>query len=209
MKRIFISIIFVLTTIQLSAHPHIMLITNLAFEYSGEVCRGVWVNWEFDKFFSSMIIQDYDADQNGSFSTEEIKEIHDHAFINLKRYGYFVSIREGNSRKSPESVENFTARQENGQLFYKFFVPLGNTYSNNFYLSIFDPTYYCAVKYTDNPVSIKQGEGICPDFELMENKKYPVYYNPYGASDDTTTYTKWKPGLETAYPKEVHIFFKK
>lgn len=84
MKRIFISIIFVLTTIQLSAHPHIMLITNLAFEYSGEVCRGVWVNWEFDKFFSSMIIQDYDADQNGSFSTEEIKEIHDHAFINLK-----------------------------------------------------------------------------------------------------------------------------
>ncbi len=197
------------TTISLSAHPHILLETNLDFEYAGETCKGVWVEWGFDKFFSSMIIQDYDTDKDGSFSSDEIKEIHDHAFINLKRYGYFVSIRKGNNRKSPESVDNFTARQEKGQLFYKFFIPLGKSCGSDFYLSIFDPTYYCAVKYTEHPVTIEQSDGPSPHFELMKNKKYPVYYNPYGAADDTTTYKKWKPGLETAYPEEIHIYFKK
>ncbi len=197
------------TALPLFAHPHIMLMTDLKFEFTGHLCKGVWVEWGFDRFFSSMIIQDYDADGDGSFSSKEIQEIHDHAFINLKRYGYFVSIRKGNIRKSPDKVENFSARQKDGQLFYNFFIPMDNSYGDNFFLSIFDPTYYCAVKYTDNPVIIDQDNGTAPRFKLAENKKYPVYYNPYGASNDTTTYTKWKPGLETAYPKEVHIYFEK
>ncbi len=210
MKKLLLSTFFVFGIIlPLSAHPHIMLTTDLKFEFSGKICNGVWVEWGFDRFFSSMIIQDYDADSNGIFSDGEIQDIHDHAFINLKRYGYFVSFRTGNKRKSPEEAEKFSARQKDGQLFYKFFIPLGSSYGSNFYFSIFDPTYYCAVKYTDKPVVIKQNTGPVPLFKLAENKKYPVYYNPYGASDDTATYTKWKPGLETAYPKEVHIFFEK
>ena len=208
-KFLIVTAVLLGTALPLFAHPHIMLITDLEFDFSEHLCKGVWVEWGFDRFFSSMIIQDYDADRNGSFSGKEIQEIHDHAFINLKRYGYFVSIRKGNTRKSPDKVEHFSARQKDGQLFYKFYIPLGDSYGANFYLSIFDPTYYCAVKYTDNPVIIKQDNGTPPRFKLAENKKYPVYYNPYGASDDTTTYTKWKPGLETAYPKEVHIYFEK
>ncbi len=187
-----------------------MLLSDLDFVFSGHTCTGVWVEWEFDRFFSVSIIQDYDTDKNGSFSPQEIKQIHDHAFTNLRHYGYFVSFRKGKIRKSPDEATHFSARQEKEKLFYKFFIPLDNfKYDRGFYLSIFDPTYYCAVKYRKNPVKIEQSKGTKPSFSIETNKNYPVYYNPYGAAYDTSTYTRWKPGLQTAYPKEVHIFFPK
>ncbi len=211
MRKILLAmIISLLTAMSLSAHPHILLLTNLDFIFSGHTCKGVWIEWGFDRFFSSMIIQDYDINQDGKFDTKEIQQIHDHAFINLKRYGYFVFFRKGDNRKNPHTVTDFSARQEEEQLFYKFFIPLDNPdYKDDFYLSIFDPTYYCAVKYREDPVRIEQSTGAKPFYELLKNKKYPVYYNPYGAADDTTSYSKWKPGLETAYPEEVHLFFEK
>ena len=198
-----------LASVPLSAHPHIMLLSNLDFVFAGKTCRGVWVEWTFDRFFSTSIIQDYDIDQNGSFDDDEIQQIHDHAFINLENYGFFVSFRKAKTRHTPSSATRFSAKIEDGKLLYKFFIPLDSFKLNNgFFLSIFDPTYYCAVKYSDNPVIIEQSEGVAPSFSIETNKNFPVYYNPYGAANDTSTYNKWKPGLETAYPKEVHIFFK-
>ncbi len=208
-KRLLLLLVTVLAAFPLYAHPHIMLLSDLDFIFSGRTCKGVWVEWAFDRFFSASIIQDYDTDHDGSFSIKEIKQVHDHAFINLKHYGFFVSFRKGKTRKSPDSVTNFSAREKDGELFYKFFIPLDTfKFSNGFYLSIFDPTYYCAVKYRKNPVKIEQSKGETPSFSIETNKNYPVYYNPYGAANDTSTYNKWKPGLQTAYPKEVHIFFK-
>ncbi len=43
-------------------------------------------------------------------------------------------------------------------------------------------------------------------FEIHENKDNPVFYDPLGAVDDTSTYKAWRPGLNKYYPKEVHIF---
>ena len=43
---------------------------------------------------------------------------------------------------------------------------------------------------------------------IEENKEFPVYYNPLGAATDSTVYYEWKPGLQTYYPKEVHLTYK-
>ena len=39
-------------------------------------------------------------------------------------------------------------------------------------------------------------------FSLVENKDYPVYYDPFAPPGDNTVHEKWRPGLETAYPEE-------
>ncbi len=205
MKRL--ALIMFLLPLYLYAHPHIMLKTSLGIEYSNSSCTGVWVDWEFDRFFSVSIINDFDIDKDGKFDKEEVKDIEENAFSNLQNYGYFVNIRVGDKRTKPESVTQFSAKFSGDKLFYRFFVPLEKDTYNNFYISIFDPTYYSAVSYVDNGINIGNGTGTVPEYEVMENKDYPVYYDPYGSASDMTTYSKWKPGLQTAYPKEVHVYF--
>lgn len=190
------------------AHPHMLMKTRLEIDFDGNKCKGVRVQWSFDRFFSSSIIQDYDSDRDGKFSSREIRDIHDYAFINLKNYGFFVYLRKGSERFSPSQVTEFTAWHENGTLFYSFYIPLGEKdYSGEFHVSIFDPTYFCEITYEKDPVRINQKTGKSPGYVIEKNTKFPVYYNPSGAADDTRTYDKWAPGLETAYPEEVRIHF--
>lgn len=191
----------------LSAHPHIMLRSSLEFEYSASQCEGIWVEWQFDRYFSVSIISDFDIDKNGQFDKNEIMEIEAKAFSNLKRYGYFIYLRYGDKRYNPDEISNFSAGFSGEKLYYRFFVPLSGRTFKDFYVSVFDPTYYSAVDYVADGVIIGQGSGQVPNLEILENKDYPVYYNPYGTTSDMTAYTKWEPGLQTAYPKEVHVWF--
>jgi ABC-type uncharacterized transport system substrate-binding protein len=193
--------------IYLFAHPHIMLTTSLEIEYSNSGCYGIWVEWEFDRFFSISIINDFDLDKNGNFDSSEVKEIKENAFSNLKNYGYFIYLRSGAKRYTPDNISSFSARLSGEKLYYRFFIPLIDKKFTNFYISVFDPTYYCSVDYLGNGFIIGQGSGPLPKLELLENKDDPVYYNPYGTATDMTAYTKWEPGLQTAYPKEVHVYF--
>ena len=205
MKRFMLLLFFV--PLSLFAHPHIMLKTSLEIEYSNSYCDGIWVDWEFDRFFSISIINDFDNNKDGKFDDAEVKAIEENAFSNLRNYGYFVDIRVGNKRTKPDSVTRFSAKFSGDKLYYRFFVPLVKDTYNDFYISIFDPTYYSAVSYVDDGIKIGSGTGQDPMYEVLENKDYPVYYDPYGSASDMTTYTKWKPGLQTAYPKEVHVYF--
>ncbi len=186
-----------------------MLKTSLEIEYSNSKCEGIWVEWEFDRFFSISIINDFDLDKNGSFNNSEVSEIEQYAFSNLKKYGYFIYLRSGDKRYNPDIIKSFSARYSGDKLYYRFFIPLKDKNFDNFYISVFDPTYYCAVNYVENGFIIGQGSGRLPELELLENKDDPVYYNPYGTATDMTAYTKWEPGLQTAYPKEVHVTFRK
>ncbi len=207
MKRI--ALIMFLLPLYLFAHPHIMLKTSLEIEYSNSGCDGIWVEWEFDRFFSISIINDFDLDKNGSFNSNEVKEIEENAFSNLKNYGYFIYLRSDEERYNPGEISSFSARYSGEKLYYRFFIPLKDKSFDDFYISVFDPTYYCAVDYMENGSIVGQGSGTLPELELLENKDYPVFYNPYGTASDMTAYTKWEPGLQTAYPKEVHVYFPK
>lgn len=205
MKRI--TILMFLLPVYLFAHPHIMLSTSLEFEYSASQCEGIWVEWEFDRYFSISIMNDFDLDKNVQLSNSEIDEIEKNAFSNLKHYGYFIYLRYGTDRYNPDEISNFSARFSGEKLYYRFFISLEGSHFKDFYVSVFDPTYYSAVTYVENGLIIGQGSGKLPVLEIMENKDYPVFYNPYGTNTDMTAYTEWEPGLQTAYPREVHVYF--
>lgn len=190
-------------------HPHMLLMTQLEVDFQGRQCTGIRVDWGFDRFFSQSVIGDYDLDGDGRFDSRETEDVYNYAFINLAHYGYFLYFRQGNSRVQPGAVTDFSVRQADGQVFYNFYVPVKDLgLTDNFSISVFDPTYFCAVRYADDPVTLLHAGGPEPSFELVENTGYPVYYNPLGDAGDNRTYDSWKPGLETAYPEEVHVFFK-
>lgn len=207
-KKLLLAILFFFLPLALSPHPHVKITSKIEFEFNGKECRGCRIEWMFDRYFSASIISGFDKNKDGKFDEKEISTIQAKAFSNLKNYGYFVFIRKGSERKNPATVNSFSAAQKNGILYYSFFIPFEKgKYDDDFYVAVFDRSFYCATEYARDAVKINQKSGIPPKHKTAVNKKYPVYYNPAGASDDMTIYRKWKPGLETAYPEEVHIKF--
>lgn len=203
-----LAIVIATSTASLSAHPHMSLTASCEFVWKGEALSGAYLDWAFDPYFSADIIRGYDANRDGSFDAKETKAVHDHAFQNLRHYHYFTFIRQGSARANPKAVGDFSVYQKSGTLHYRFFIDLA-AYKGEISLAIYDYTYFCAIDYAkEDPVIFDcDRELIKPRADIVENKKYPVYYNPAGAADDTTVYYAWKKGLLTFYPREIVLSY--
>jgi len=184
--------------------------SSIAFVFNGQSCTHFNLEWVFDPYFSAAIIQEHDKNADGVFSSEEAENVYNGAFINLRKYGYFIYLRKGNTRVHPDAVENFVPIIRDQRLVYTFSIDLEDTsYSKDFSVAIFDSTFYCRVDHAPSGISIQQQNTAypVPDFNKTVNKDYPVYYDPLAPVSDMTIHDSWKPGLETAYPEEIRVFF--
>ena len=193
---------------QTPAHPHLFISTQTEFILNNGKVQGAYETWTFDRFFSADIIQGYDLNGDGLFSKAETQDVYDNAFINTKNYAYFTFIRQGDKRQSPARVSDFSVWQKNGIASYRFYVDLSK-YSGNFYFAVYDYTFFCDFRYDEKtPVIFTGASGKTPPtYTIAENRKYPVYYDPFDTADMTTMYDTWKPGLQTFYPREIHIIY--
>lgn len=211
-KRIRISVaavilLFVLP-VQVAAHPHLFISAQTEFVSNEGKVQGAYETWTFDRFFSADIIQGYDLNRDGLFDKAETQDVYDNAFINTKNYAFFTFIRQGEKRSSPKSVSRFSVWQKEGIVSYRFYVDLSE-YQGNFYFAVYDYTFFCDFRYDEkSPVLFTGTRGTAvPSYTIIENKKYPVYYDPFDTADMTTVYNTWKQGLQTYYPKEIYITY--
>jgi ABC-type uncharacterized transport system substrate-binding protein len=193
----------------LSAHPHLRLFNRFEIVWEGQKLNGMWLEWTFDDFFSSDIIQAYDYNCDKKFNAKETQAVFANAFAYISEYYYFTFIRVGEKRYNPNSVSRFSARVSGNKLVYRFYVELSAYQSKDLYLSVYDYTFFCDIPYQqERPVSFQYDPALVkPSYSAEENKKYPIYYNPLGTATDTTIYYKWKKGLMTFYPKEIHLSY--
>ncbi len=208
-KRLLITSFFVLCLpIIVFAHPHISIYSSCDFTFEGSELDGVWIDFKFDTFFSADILSSFDEDGNNLFNDSEIRVVYENYFINLQKYGFFISIRDNNGRTTPEQVENFSVYAEDGNVHYRFFIHLESPIDRELYLSVSDPTFFCACKYIeDKPVNFVNSKAVQPDYQIVENNDNPIYYDPYASTSDTGTYERWEPGLQACFPKEIHLVF--
>jgi len=194
--------------VQAAAHPHLFISAQTEFVLNEGKVLGAYETWTFDRFFSADIIQGYDLNRDGLFDKAETKDVYNNAFINTKNYSYFTFIRQGDKRHSPEKVSDFSVWQKDGIASYRFYVDLSK-YSGDFYFAVYDYSFFCDFRYDEkSPVLFRGSFGkTAPRYTIAENKKYPVYYDPFDTADMTTMYDSWKPGLQTYYPKEIHITY--
>jgi len=190
----------------LAAHPHMGFTAAMEFEFSGDKMKGVWQEWRFDPFFSGSIRGSYDWNGDGRFDLDETEAVFAGAFANLKNYDFFIFYRTGGKTLVPERVERFSVWMEGNTMVYRFFVPL-EVKDREIFLSVFDRTYFCAITYADPPAVTSGTTNLAPQYRRRENRDNPVYYNPLSPADDNTRYDRWAPGLETAYPEELHVTF--
>jgi len=74
---------------------------------------------------------------------------------------------------------------------------------------VYDYTFFCDIRSPESrPVTLTYDPSyVTPKYAIVENRDYPVYYNPLGAANDTTIYYSWKKGLVTYYPREIRIAY--
>jgi ABC-type uncharacterized transport system substrate-binding protein len=210
-RRAILCSLFLLLSVSAFAHPHMFFSSTAEFVWNGSKLSGFWLEWTMDEFFSADLIHGFDHDMNGKFSPGETEELRVGAFVNLKNYYYFTFIRQGPKRSNPASVTQFSARQKDGRVIYRFYVDLAALPQGDIAVAVYDYTFFCDVSYpAKDAVRLSYDPAVVkPSFEIAENRDYPVYYNPLGAIDDTTVYYSWKKGLQTYYPREIRITYEK
>jgi ABC-type uncharacterized transport system substrate-binding protein len=213
MKRRFLSFVWgvpllLLATAEGYSHPHLFMDCTIILKCENNGVQGFYLEWSFDKVFTAMVVQAYDANSDGTFDARETREVYENAFINLENYHYFTYVTQNGRRWSPQSVTEFTCRLSEEALVYRFFVPRiisVDEYPFTFKITVFDDTYFTAVTYTDDPVKRIGGSSFNLSYRIAENRDNPYYYDPYGGVNDNVDNTKPGPGLLAAFPEEVVI----
>lgn len=206
-KTVLLILIFLsaVWSLKLFAHPHMSIETSCEFNFQDSELKGFWVEFHFDKYFTLDMFNGFDENKDSLFDAMETEHIYNSAFINLKNYGFFISIREGDERKAPTAVSDFSVLVDHEILVYRFFILYESPEKKEVYISISDPTYFCAVSFLDDPVTFSGSENLRPKFSIMDNKDSPVYYDPLAPANDNRSYDKWEPGLQAHFPEEIHL----
>lgn len=167
-------------TYLLLAHPHVFIdyVTNFIFDQNDLV--GIHTEWYFDEMYSSMLIQEYDTDQDGIFSKEEIAATQQEAFSNLKNYNYFTYITTPDRDYAVDMVKEFTVDVRENQVVYTFFIPCripASTSDQNIEICMYDVTYYVDLwPLNDDPVRMTNAENIMYSYNVYEDVKQSQGY---------------------------------
>jgi ABC-type uncharacterized transport system substrate-binding protein len=172
--------VFVASPFHLIAHPHAYIANRFTVFFDDQGLAGIQVNWVFDKFFSAMILEDYDGNQNGVLEPAEVKTIKKEAFSFLANHGYFVHIKIDGQPFEVKFVNDFTARTREGALIYEFTVPchvraVGQP--KQVRVAPYDPTFYTLILFAETEtVQIKGGGKFKVDHKIEKNPA-EAYYN--------------------------------
>jgi ABC-type uncharacterized transport system substrate-binding protein len=141
------------------AHPHAWIDYEVTVRFGSDGPEGVRVDWAFDEMLSSLIIQKYDTDRDGTLSPAESRAIEREHVAALKDFNYFVELRVDGTVVPVTAIKDFEARSVSGQLHYLFTVPIPRAARQEGVVdvNVTDPTYYSAFTMTAKPISSEGG----------------------------------------------------
>ncbi len=162
------------------SHPHVFIVQKINIVFNDQGLTGFNIHWTFDDMFTSMIVGDYDKNQNKILEKSEVILIKKEAFSYLSNYNYFTFVKIGGRPFNVKFIQNFSAELHNGKLIYKFFIPCHVTATSNFKqitVASYDPSYYCAIFFTNNDsVSLYRSEPFVVETVIKKDKSTSIYY---------------------------------
>ncbi len=176
--------------------------TKLEVRLAGDRLDGLEITWFFDPMFTASILNDWDVNGNGSFSSSEVEQVYENAFSNLADFDYFTFVSTGNTTLSPSAIEEFAVFMDGQTLVYRFFTPFDQSLQDGYFsVAIYDKTYYCDILYCeDSPITIVGQGSERASFQIVENDNIEILYGgSISVSRDGKTYTG------TAYPQQVVV----
>lgn len=141
------------------AHPHVWVTGTTTLKFQGQKLSSVAMRWQFDAFFSQVLLGDYDKNKDGTLDAAETAAMKEQVFTSLREYGYFTHMAVNGADTKFARVDDFSTQNDKGELVFLFDLippaPLDLSKSDAL-LSLFDPTIYVDIVLAgDTPVTIE------------------------------------------------------
>lgn len=162
------------------AHPHVFIVNRVDAVFDDKGLAGLRIKWGFDDFFSNMIVEEYDRNQNAALEKDEVALIKKEAFDYLAEHDYFVFVKIDDTPFKVQYIRDFSASLSNDKLCYQFFVPChvtALTSPKTLRVSIYDPTYYSAIFFAEKqPVSLENDNRLTVTSRIAQNMAETYYF---------------------------------
>lgn len=146
----------------LAAHPHVFVLCDAGLAFDGKGLAAIRQTWTFDELFTAMILGDLGLPPDKPLTPAAQSRIRDHAFANLKNFGYFTVIRLDGRRIPTPDAARFAARLKDGQLIYDFELPLRAAVGKKplrLSFSVYDESYYTFIEFPPRDLALHGAEG--------------------------------------------------
>jgi ABC-type uncharacterized transport system substrate-binding protein len=136
----------VLAPQQALAHPHVLIEGRNAvlFDDAGQI-KALKVEWLFDEMYSAWAIDGLDANKNGTYEPDEIKELGTANVTNLKEYAYFTYATAKGQKLEFGDVTEYGITFDGTSLTLTMTLPFKTTVNpqaDAFSFQVYDPTFY-------------------------------------------------------------------
>ena len=179
--RIQALIILILTgiTATVYGHAHVWIHGAVIFKFDDQGMSGFRHEWVMDEMFSTMLIHDHDKNMNKKFEPEEVKDLYEHAFTNLKNFEYFTHVKINGKPFTIEQVKDFNAKIINDSVVYHFFIPCrvkAGKKDSEVKIAVYDESFYTNITLLKDQVSLENDSGYICSHEIKKSKDDAFYY---------------------------------
>jgi tRNA threonylcarbamoyladenosine biosynthesis protein TsaE len=163
-----------------AAHPHVFIDNTVTFLFAGDAITALRLLWTFDEVFSQTMLEDFDADGDGSFSAAEVAEIKKTSLPSLKEFGYFTHLWVDGKPFTGFDATDLMVTREGDSVRYDMQITLTQPLdprATKIEAAIYDDSYYVEVGlHAPGPVRF-QGipEGSCK-YGIREDDSRAYYY---------------------------------
>ncbi|MGB0682669.1 MAG: DUF1007 family protein [Magnetovibrionaceae bacterium] len=163
-----------------TTHPHVFIDARATYLFDDQgrlsAIRQVWA---FDDFFSVMLIDEFDEDQSGDFSQQELVRLREEAFNPVEEFSYFTHVDINGELVPVAGISTFGASIIRDQVVYSFTADLPEAVDPRLSavsVGLYDPSYYIDVALAEQDPNRSEGKMPACRFEIGEDSLNPIYF---------------------------------
>lgn len=180
-KAVFLLCLF---PILLWAHAHVFIDYQVHGIANEKGLQGVYVNWSFDRMFTTFVTKEFDEDSDGKLSKEEQNVIYKNSFLKWKEEDFYSVLKLNGKRLNLPTPQKFSARinQKKGVVEYTFYLPLNIAATKNeqeFTIHFLDKVIYVDFASAAEKITMKNKKpdaiSLRKEFKEVKYKKMAYF----------------------------------
>ncbi|MBP5855941.1 DUF1007 family protein [Marivibrio halodurans] len=168
------------------AHPHVWILAEAVLTQTDGKVTGVRLDWSFDPFFSTVLYEDFDWNDDGRFDTEERRAMRDGAFAGLSAVGWFTDVRVDGEPWPVRATDDFDVRisPDDGTVTYELTLAFDeptDPVATSVTLSLYDPEYYISLEFAEKaaPVRVVEDAPFSCVVTIGRDESTSLYYGAF------------------------------
>lgn len=166
-----------------TSHPHVWIDAHAGLKFAGGAIRAIEVTWRFDDFFSSMMIEDFDAEGDGKIEGDSLARLREQVMLPMEEFAFFTHATANGEKLPVAEIDNFSARIEKGLVIFSFTALLPRAVDPRkevFALGLYDESYYVDVTIDKwDPVRFSTADAPGCAIDIGEDRSKALYFGAF------------------------------